>query len=229
VTWLNVGVFNSVNGTGIGGHAVYNLQCAIFEATGVVEFRYAEMPVYCANAEAPNPIWAGFTGFTRGRIGTTPSVDPQSRDLSIETPFATSPEGASGNLGQRVVATPTTSGIHMGGRAFAGQSLTFDCVNVPAGTGIGVQLLDFAISQPGISIPSIHPANCRQTTSLSPLLHQVHLFPASTVVGTVPVAVPAGVEGFELIAQYAVLDGLFGGPNLVTSLSNAVRVRVGKQ
>jgi hypothetical protein len=226
ITWANVGVFNSV---ATGAHAVYQMQCVLYEATGVVEFRYGDMPVYCSNAEAVNPSHPGFVGFTRGRIGAIASVDPQSRDLSLEAPFSTSIEGSSGNIGQVVKATPDISGIAYGGRAYAGQSLTFDAVGVPAGAALGVQLLDFAQSMPGQSLPTITAPGCVLSTSLSPTLFQVTLFPLATVVGTAPVAVPAGVEGFELIAQYVVLDGLFGGPNLVSSASNAVRITVGKK
>lgn len=226
ITWADVGVFNSVTP---GAHAVYQMQCVLYEATGVVEFRYGNMPAYCNNAENVNPSYPGFVGFTRGRIGTTASVDPQSRDLSIETPFATSIEGLSGNIGQVVKATPDVGGIAYGGRAYAGQTLTFDAVGVPAGALLGAQLLDFAASTPGQFLPTITAPGCVLSTSLSPQLFQVTVLPGSTVVGTAPVAVPAGVEGFELIAQYVVLDGLFGGPNLVSSASNAVRITVGKK
>ena len=229
ITWSNIGVFNSVAGIGIGGHAVHQMQCVLYEATGVVEFRYGNMPAFCANTQTTNPSHPGFVGFTRGRIGAIASVDPQSRDLSLEAPFSTSIEGSSGNIGQVVKATPDISGIAYGGRAYAGQSLTFDAVGVPAGALLGVQLLDFAQSIPGQFLPTITAPGCVISTSLSPTLFQVTPLPTSTVVGTAPVAVPAGVEGFELIAQYVVLDGLFGGPNLVSSASNAVRITVGKK
>lgn len=223
VTWFNVGAFNTVNGVGIGGHSVIDFQMAIFETSNVVELRYGRVPPYAT-------VSTGLTiaGFSRGLIGTVASVDPQTRDLSVEVPFVTSLEGAAGNIGQRIVATPAAGGVQYGGRAFAGQTLTFDAVNVPAGTLLGVQLLDFVANRPGLNIPGIHPTGCAQAVSLSPVLHQVSLFPVGTVVGTAPVTVPAGVEGFELYAQYAALDGLFGGPSLVTQLSNAVIIRVGK-
>lgn len=229
ITWSNIGVFNSVAGTGIGGHAVHQMQCVLYEATGVVEFRYGNMPAFCANTQTTNPSHPGFVGFTRGRIGGIASVDPQSRDLSVEAPFVTAIEGLSGNIGQVVKATPDVAGIAYGGRAYAGQTLTFDAVGVPTGATLGVQLLDFAQSVPGQFLPTITAAGCVLSTSLSPTLFQVTLFPPATVVGTVPVTVPAGIEGFELIAQYVVLDGLFGGPDLVTSASNAARITVGKK
>lgn len=223
VTWLDVGAFNTVNGVGIAGHAAYDFQVAIFQATGVVEFRYGDVP---SHAQATDVT---LVGFTRGLVGGIPSVDPQARDLSVEAPFATSVEGASGNIGQLVKATPDVGGAVYGGRAYAGQTLTFDAVGVPAGALIGVQLLDIAQNTPGLFVPTITAPGCVLSTTLSPTLFQVSLFPPANVVGTAPLAIPAGIEGFQLVGQYAVLDGLFGGPNLVTSASNAVRVTVGKR
>jgi hypothetical protein len=152
ITWANVGIYNSVTP---GAHAVYQMQCVLYEATGIVEFRYGNMPAFCSNIQTTNPSHPGFVGFTRGRIGTTPSVDPQSRDLSVETPFFTAVEGAAGNIGQVVKATPDVGGVAYGGRAYAGQTLTFDAVGVPAGALLGVQLLDFAASVPGQYLPTI--------------------------------------------------------------------------
>lgn len=223
VTWLDVGVFNSVGGAGIAGHASYDFQVAIFEATGVIEFRYGDMPSHAQSSDV------AIVGFSRGRIAGIPSVDPQSRDLSVEAPFTTSVEGASGNIGQLVKATPDVGGATYGGRAYAGQTLTFDAVGVPAGAAIGVQLIDIAQNTPGVFVPTITAPGCVLSTTLNPTLFQVSLFPPATVVGTAPLAIPAGIDGFQLVAQYAVLDGLFGGPNLVTSASNAVRVTVGKR
>jgi hypothetical protein len=44
----------------------------------------------------------------------------------------------------------------------------------------------------------------------------------------VPLPVPPGVEGAEVYAQFVVLDGLLGGPTIMTRLSNAVRIQVGQ-
>ncbi len=228
VTWLDVGTFESVSGAGIFGHGVYNLQLAIFETTNVVEFRYGSMPSYTSNNENDNPSYNALVGFSRGGSLATPLVDPQSRDLSVEVPFTTSVEGTIGNIGQRVLATPTGGGVAYNGRAFAGQQLTFDAVGVPAGTVIGAQLLDIVVSRPGLSVPGIHPLGCGQGVFVSPVVHQVFLLPSANVVGTVPLPVPPGVEGAEVYAQFVVLDGLLGGPTIMTRLSNAVRIQVGQ-
>ena len=232
VTWYHVGVHDTVQGfslaSSVGGHAVHDMQMAIFEATGVVQFRYGAMPIYAANDGLNNASHAALVGFSRGRIGgVTPSMDPQSRDLSVEVPFTTSIEGTTSNMGQRVIATPDPGGFAYGGRAIAGQTLTFDAVNVPAGSTIGVQLLDFGRSRPGLFIPGIHAPGCIESTTINPILWEFSIFPASTVTGAVPLLIPPGVEGAEIYAQYAILDGLVGAADLVTALSNAVRIRVG--
>ncbi|MFY9344821.1 MAG: hypothetical protein WAT39_20175 [Planctomycetota bacterium] len=219
VTWFNMAAFNS----NAGGNTVYDMQMAIFEATGVVEYRYGSMP-----SQAQTGGDQCMVGFTRGRIGATPSVNPQSRDLSVEVPFTTSVEGATGNMLQTVAATPTLGGAQYGGRAFAGQSLTFNVSNVPAGAIIGAQLIDLVYSRPGTNIPGIHALGCGQAVSLSPTIWSTNIpLVPPTVTGLVPLAIPAGFDGAELYLQYAVLDGLlFPGP-LVTQMSNALRVRIG--
>ncbi len=47
VTWLDVGVFNSV---ALPGQSMHTMQCVIYEATGVVEYRYESMPTSSLNA-----------------------------------------------------------------------------------------------------------------------------------------------------------------------------------
>ncbi len=222
VTWFNVAAFNSISG----GNTVYDMQLAIFQATGVVEYRYGSMPSHAQTGGDQCVV-----GFTRGRIGgTTPSVNPQSRDLSVELPFSTVPEGTVGNMLQSVVGSPLAGGPQYGGRAFPGQSLTFNVSNVPPGSIIGVQLIDVLVSRPGVNVPGIHAPGCGQAVSLSPFLWEVTIAPAlpATINGTAPLAIPPGFDGVDLYAQYAILDGLlFPGP-LVTELSNALRIRLGK-
>lgn len=226
VTWLNVGEWDVVAGAGISGHGVYDMQLAIFETTNVVQFRYGAMPRYTSNDEPGNPSLTGIVGFSRGAIGGVPSVDPQSRDLSLEVPFATAIEGAFGAMGQRVTATPDSGGIQYGGRAYAGQALRFDAVNVPPGTTIGLQLLDFACQRPGASIPGIHGPGCINTVSLAPFIHEVFLLPGASVTGNVPLVIPPGVDGFQLYAQFVTLD--LGGATLAPVWSNAMRATVGR-
>ncbi|MBL8754816.1 MAG: hypothetical protein JNK15_16040, partial [Planctomycetes bacterium] len=224
VTWFGCGLFNSIGTAGVGNHAVVDVQCVLHEATGVVEFRYGTMPSHAFGGPGSLVV-----GWSRGAVGGLPSVDPQSRDLSLETPFSTAPEGTFGNIGQRILATPDAGAEPYGGRAYAGQTLTFQAVNVPAGSVIGVQLLDLAALRPGLNIATIHAPGCVQSLSMGLLVHDVHLFPVGTVTGTAPLSIPAGVEGSEVFAQYAVLDGLLAGPDLVTRMSNAVRIRIGRR
>lgn len=230
VTWFDVGVFNSVAGAGIGGHAVHTMQCVLFQVNGRIEFRYGAMPTFCANTTGTDPSNPAFVGFTRGRIGGAagvPSVDPKSRDLSAETPFTTSVEGPFGNMGQTAAAVPDMGGIAYSGRMFGGQSVTWNVDNVPPGSLLGVQLVDFTNTVPGFKVPGIVAPGCMLSTSMNALLWEVTVFPPPVVLGTVPVVVPFGFEGRELFAQYVVLDGLFGGPNLITVASNALRHTLG--
>ncbi|MEO6595333.1 MAG: hypothetical protein ABIP94_11320, partial [Planctomycetota bacterium] len=86
VTWLQVGRFNTVSGIGLGGQSVNTMQCVLRENSRAIEFRYGTMDELTGSSLGA--ALHGIVGFTRGRIGgTTPSIDPQSRDLSIEMPF----------------------------------------------------------------------------------------------------------------------------------------------
>jgi hypothetical protein len=69
--------------------------------------------------------------------------------------------------------------------------------------------------------------------SLTPnaILWETFLAPTPSTTGTVPLALAAGYNpgllGVDLFAQFFVLDGLFGGPNLITASSNAVKHTIG--
>lgn len=225
ITWKDVGLFNTV---AAGGMAACSMQCVLHES-GVIEFRYAGMPRFLATASLSPDTLAALVGFTRGRNFGTPSVDPISRDLSLATPFATSDEGSFGNIGLSSVTTPVAGGSLLGGRLFLGQTVTWNARNVPASAILGVQLIDIAASRPGLQLPSITAPGCILSTSTNALLWEVDLLPAGTVVGTRAFTVPPGYDGFELFAQYVVLDGLAGAPDLITQASNALRHVVGRQ
>ena len=225
VTWFNVGVFNSNASVGAGGHAVHEMQMVLSEATGVVEFRYGAMPLFCSNTQGTNPSHPGFCGFTRGRIGTVGSVDPQSRDLSIEVPFTTSVEGATSNMGQTAVATPDVGGIAYNGRMFPGQSVRWNANNVPVGSTIGIQLLDIGATRPGLQLPGITAPGCMLSVTTGALFWELFLLPPASVTGTVPFVVPAGFSGVELYAQFITVD--LSGPNLISTASNAIKHTVG--
>ncbi|MFO1076959.1 MAG: DVUA0089 family protein [Planctomycetota bacterium] len=217
-TWYDVGVYESQSGTGIAGHMVVDMQLVIHEATGVVEFRYGRMPLYCSNFLSGIPA---IVGFTRGLIGATPSVDPASRDLSVEVPFATRPEGLFGSMKQTAAAVPIVGGIDYNGRAFAGQRVTFDVGNVPPTALVGVQLIDIFASQPGIPLGVLAPG-CVASLGPNPIVLQFVPAPGPIVTGAVPFGVPPGYEGLPVTAQFFVMDGT----GLVFS-SNAIKLTLG--
>jgi hypothetical protein len=225
VTWFQTSLFRVNSATTQGGHSVITFQCVIHEATGVVEYRYDTMPTFIGANTTTAAAIPCVVGFTRGRISgspVTPSVDPQSRDLSVEIPFTTDVEGTSGNMGLTVTAAPNAGGAYYGGRVFFGQTLTYGAVNVPAGAILGALLLDVAPSQPGIQVSGITAPNCMISTSANPIFWELFLSPPSTVTGG-PIPVQPGYEGSDMFAQFVVLDGLFNGGDLVTVASNAMR------
>ncbi|HEU4419303.1 MAG TPA: hypothetical protein VFT55_10210 [Planctomycetota bacterium] len=229
VTWWDIGEFNVVGGVAA-GHTQWTFQMVLFEATGVVQYRYGNVPQYATASTVTAGCNSTIVGFSPGRIGGatgTNAVDPQSRDLSLEVPFATRPEGALGNIGQRAVATPNAGGVQYGGRMYAGQTLRWNAVNVPPSTILGAQLLDVGSIRPGLQFPGITAPGCMLSTTAGALLWEVFVLPSGTATGTVPLVVPPGFLGVEIYAQFVVLDGLFGGPYLITASSNAVKHIIG--
>ncbi|HEX6811344.1 MAG TPA: hypothetical protein VF384_06965 [Planctomycetota bacterium] len=230
VTWHRVGRYNAVAEQ---GQEYHSMQCSLNTATGVIEFRYGAMDQIWGDTFTTANTVSGITGFTRGAIGGVPSKDPQSRDLSIERPFVTQVEGAAGHMGNTVVTTPVVQGPVYMGRAFYGQTLKWNASNVPAGSLFGVQLVDIAAARPGIQLPFLTAPNCRLSTSPGAILWETTILPPASVTGTVGFTVPLGWPGFlgfDLYAQYIVLDGLFiPGSPLITVASNAVRTTLGLQ
>lgn len=228
ITWEGVGSPKTVSGPGVGGHADYTFQCVLRETTNTIEFRYQSMPAFVAHSSSDPLALHAVVGFTRGRIGGTPSVDPQSRDLSIERPFTTSIEGANGNVGLTAVATPDAGGLVYGGRCFGGQSITYDVTNIPAGTLLAMVILDLGSLRPGFQFPGVTAPGCMISTSLSPVVFPLQSWfaPGSSVTGTVPLTVPHGWEGIAIYAQAIGLD-VFGGPDLVPWASNLIQHIVG--
>ncbi|HZN37360.1 MAG TPA: hypothetical protein VFD82_01080 [Planctomycetota bacterium] len=168
VTWWDVGEFNTVSGTGVQGHTQWTFQMVLFEATGVVQFRYGNVPVYATASTTTVGCHATIAGFSPGRIGGVlgnNSVNPQNRDLSLEVPFATMPEGAFGNMGQVAVAAPVVGGLQYGGRMFGGQTVSWNAVNVPPGTVLGAQLVDVGATRPGLQFPGITAPGCMLSTT----------------------------------------------------------------
>ncbi len=231
VTWLDIGEFNVVNGTGIAGHTVWNFQVAMYEATGVVEFRYGSMPSVVGSSTATAGNNAAIVGFSRGLIAGVNSVDPQSRDLSAEVPFQTAIEGSTGNIGLTAVATPVAGGAQYAGRLFGGQSVTWNASNIPAGALVGVQLVDVGQTSPGLQLPGLLTPPCVLSVTPGALLWEITFFPPTSVVGTVPLVVPSGynpgILGARIFSQYVLMDGLFTGGDLIPAASNALQQVVG--
>ncbi len=230
VTWWDVGEFNVVSGAGIHGHTNWTFQIVLRESNGVVEYRYGAVPAIATASTTTVGCFATVVGFSPGRIGGAAgvnSVNPQNRDISLESPFSTKPEGAFGNIGQQAIAAPTIGGVQYGGRMFPGQTITWNAVNVPPGTILGAQLLDVGASRPGLQLPTITAPGCMLSTSLSAVVWEVFVLPATTTVGTAQFVVPTGFAGVDLYAQWVSLDGLLGGPDLFTSASNAIKHTIG--
>jgi len=232
ITWYRVGRFNSVAQQ---GQEYHTMQVSLNSATGVIEFRYGPMDQIWGDTFTTSVTaggTSGITGFTRGTIGGVASKDPQSRDLSIERPFRTQVEGATGHMGNTVVAAPVVQGPVYMGRAFYGQTLKWNASNVPAGSLLGVQLIDIAAARPGIMAPFLTAPGCMLSVTPGAVLWEVTLFPPASVTGTVGLTIPVGWPGFlgfDLYAQYVILDGLFIPGPLLTVTSNAVHTTVGLQ
>ncbi|MCB9877764.1 MAG: hypothetical protein H6835_09205 [Planctomycetes bacterium] len=227
-TWLDVGRSNSVTGVGVGGHGVFTMQCAIHQATGVVEFRYGAMGMVGAGS-ASSDISA-MVGFSRGIIGGfggVRSVDPQTRDLSAELPFTTMVEGTRANLRLRPMSATQFPGPNYGARMWAGQHVRWDIDNFPANASIGALVLDLTHVSPGLQIPGLIAPGCHLGLVFDPLAWQVFPLQGVGTVSTTPLTVPSGAIGAVVYSQFLVLDGLFGAPELVTASSNVLKQTVG--
>lgn len=238
VTWLNVSRSNIQNNT-LNGVSVNTFQVVISEATGIVEFRYGNMsPLEGACSQSTTavppvstPENVGITGFTRGNISGTPSVDTVSRDLSAEVPFFTFPAEVTPNL-KLSAAQPATVPPGQPGRFFPGcPPVTWNVDNIPAGTIAGALLVDFAPSSPAIWAPGIIPAGCGISLTLSAFAWEIWLAPTPSVTGTISLSVPLAYNptliGAQLFAQFGVADGFYAGGDLFYSTSNALAHTLG--
>lgn len=226
VTWLNVGNFQSTTP----GAATHTFQCVLRQSTGEIEFRYGTMPRTCAISSFSTGL-AAIAGFAPNR-GVDPYLsDPQPRDLSLEVPFQTKVEGVYSNMGLDSVSTPVADSPSYGARMFPGQTVKWNVNSVPPGSLLGVQLLDIAASRPGATLPTITAPGCVLSTSQFAVLHEVNLLPGASVIGSVGLTVPsnAALGGSKVYAQYVVLGGLFGAPDLITVASNGIEHTIGRR
>jgi hypothetical protein len=122
---------------------------------------------------------------------------------------------------------------HYAGRMHSGQQIRWNASNVPAGSIIGALLLDLGATQPGLQLPTITAPGCMLSTTLGATIFELTLLPPSTVTGAVGLTIPSGYNpgllGATLVAQYAVLDGVFSGGDIITTSSNALLHTVGLQ
>lgn len=233
ITWLNVSRAN-ITTNGLNGQSVNTFQVVISEATGIVEFRYGSMsPIEGGNSTGTTTENVGITGFTRGNILGTPSLDTVSRDLSAEVPFFTYPAEIAPNL-KLSAAQPATVPPGQPGRFFPGcPPVTWNVDNIPAGTFVGALLVDFAPSSPAIWAPGILPAGCGISLTLSAFAWELWFSPTPSVTGTIPVSVPLAYNpsllGAQLFVQFGVADGFYLGGDLFYSTSNALVHTLGLQ
>ncbi len=205
VTWLNVGSYGVA-----GGQSVSTMQCVLREQTGVVEFRYGAMMPTLTGGKIPGDF-NGITGFTRGLIGTTMSVDPGSRDLSHETPFTTSIEG-------------TTPGLLHGttARMIQGTAVNFTASNIPATVSFGLMLVGFAPQQPGLAFPPLASSCVLSLAPAQAVIYELFVVPGPSVTSASFSVPSSGFLGAQLFTQFAGLDN---SGALLTS--NAIRHTIG--
>ena len=201
------------------------------QATGEIEYRFGTMPRRCAIASGSSSGFAVISGFAPNRGQDPILVDPQPRDLSLEVPFSTMVEGMFSNMGLDSVSTPVADSPTYGARMFPGQTVKWNVNSVPPGSLIGVQLIDIASSRPGAYVPTITAPGCVLSTSAFAAQHEINLLPGNSVLGSVGLTVPANAElaGAKIYAQYVVLGGLFGAPDLITVASNALEHTIGRR
>jgi hypothetical protein len=206
------------------------MQCSFNCQTGVIEFRYAGAGFGVGRIDGDGFGGAvnGIVGFARGSIGSTSSVDPQSRDLSCELPFCTKPEGSTSNMGLVAHATPITEGPVYGGRMHYGQTVAWSVNNIPAGSLGGVFVFSAATLCPGLQVVGLTAPSCVLTCPPDFIAGLV-LFPPASLPASAPVTIPSacnpGLLGATLCAQFVTLDA--NAPSLITAASNAWKHTVG--
>lgn len=226
VTWNDMGVWRAPNA----GQASNTFQAVFHELTGIVEFRYGTMMPHFSSYWTSTAEYAAIIGFTRGRIGGVNSLDPQSRDLSHELPYATSIEGTTSNVSLTGFATPIAGTLTQTARMFGGQTMTWNISNIPVGTIIAWTLLDVGIQKPSFPLGAFGfaPPGCGLSVSANPVMMPFEQFvlPGSTATGVATLVVPHGWEGTTISAQAIGVD-VFGGPYLIPWTSNAIEYTVG--
>ena len=227
-TWYRCGRYGVAPGT----HADWTFQCHLDWVTGVVEFRYGNLPEFSGLTAGPSVYTPTLVGWSPGDASGVPSVDPDRRDLLLETPFTTSPYNLAGHPILIPRGSPDDGGAYYGSRLHPGNLVTWDTYDVPVGSYIGGLFLDTVASRPGLHVPGLFAPGCALSLGTAPLLHEVFLTTQSSHVGTLPVTVPttqyAALLGSSIYAQFLVLDLSGTGPLLIAA-SAAVQHTIGLQ
>ena len=110
---------------------------------------------------------------------------------------------------------------------FGGQVLTWTADGVPAGSIVGVLLLDLVATQPGLMIPGFFVPGCMWSVGPAPTM-LLTLFPPPVAAGLGPLFVPAGyipgLLGLEIVAQFGATD-LIAPPVLSNAIVHTVGLR----
>jgi hypothetical protein len=252
ITWYKMGSFRVPTGSAtVYNHASWTFQMVIHENTGVVEYRYGAMQPFNSTLWTPTLVNAAVVGFSLGRIGATPSLDPQSRDLSNELtyfpsglPYMTSVEGVTSNVSLRgVVTTGIPGSATQTGRMFGGQALKWDVDNLPPapltpGFHLVLVGLSFGILQPGVDLGSFaysNPGCIVHDAGLNPIIIDSGFWPVAggTFTGTpgvFPILHAWDAEGVSVTVQAFAIDLTNtspGLPYLVPWTSNAIKYTIG--
>lgn len=251
ITWYKEGSFRTPGSATVYNHAIWSFQMVIYENTGVIEYRYGQMMPFNSTLWTNTMENAAVVGYSRGRIGATPSLDPQSRDLSNElvyfpsgVPFSTSVEGTTSNVSLKgVVTTGIPGSVLQTGRMFGGQALTWNVENVPPipltpGPHFVIVGLSFGILQPGVELNFFsysNPGCIVHDAGLAPITIDSGLWPAGGTFAGTPNVFPVShlwdAEGVSVTMQAFGIDLTLGGatgtPYLVPWTSNAIKYTIG--
>lgn len=212
ITWKDVGEF----AVSLAGVSVNTWQVIVHE-NGSIEFRYGAMNGFRRGG--------GITGFSRGGTPTSLAVDPGSRDLSIEVPFVTAPEGAAGSAAPRLsVNVRPTLGVP--GPVVLNHTLA----NLsPTTTLMAFVMVAFSPVFPGTPLPLGDPG-CLVNLA-GPVVWSSAVLPGTTFTDLgVPLPLGLSPDGSGWMGTTVYTQGItleFDGVNLSTLSSNTLRLTLG--
>lgn len=219
VTWKEIGEWwsGTIGTNNAPGFSVNTFQVAIFE-NGNVEYRYGTFTGWRRGT--------GIVGFARGGTVAAPAVDPGSRDLSDEVPFATAPESGTAALRLSVNVRPSLT-------VPTGTTLIHTLSNMNAATTAqAFVVLSFAQQAPGTALPLGGPGcllglggSFIDTLSMSAVLPGTTFTDGGILLplGTSPNA--GGLMGVDFFTQGITLD--WDGANWALYSSNTLKHTLG--